>query len=236
MFQNKDVTGVTIQNMTSKKASITDFEGNFSIHASVGDTLVFSAIQFKRKVIPVSKAVFDSSFIQISMEEFVNELNEVTVQPFNLSGNIENDLSGLHLRKDVSAVALGLPNANIRVISQSENKLHDADYGSFLYFYGLGFAINVNKILNRLSGRTKMLAERVKLDEEYGEIKKLEARFLDTALTRELVIPQEHFYDFMRFCEADKDFNFYAFGYDELKLWEFLQQKSISYRKNNGLK
>ena len=80
----KDVTGVTIQNITSQIATITDLEGNFSIRVEVGDTLIFSAIQFKRKQVPISQNLMDSPFIQIPMEEFVNELKEVTVQPFDL--------------------------------------------------------------------------------------------------------------------------------------------------------
>lgn len=233
---NKDVTGITIQNLNSERATITDFEGNFSIRASVGDTLVFSAVQFKRKIVPVSQAFFDSPFVQVSMKEFVNELTEVTVQPYGLSGDINKDVNGLQLEKDVSAEALGLPNANVRIITQSENKLNDADHGKFLYFYGLGFALNLNKTLNRLSGRTKMLKERVALDASYKKTKALEAKFLDSLILAELRIPKDRFYDFIRYCEADNDFKAYSNGYDELILWEFLKKKSVVYRVNNDLK
>ena len=227
--------GVTIQNKTTQQATITDFEGNFSIRARVGDTLVFSAVQLQRKVVPVSNALINSPFVQIPMEAFVNELREVTVQPYGLSGDMEKDVSGLQLQKEVSAEALGLPNADVRIITQSENKLNDADHGRFLYFYGLGFAINVNKIVNRLSGRTKMLKERVRLDAEYENIKKMETKFLDSLILAELRIPKDRFYDFMRFCEVDGDFKEFSNGYDELKLWEFLKTKSVAYRHNNGL-
>jgi len=118
--KNKDVTGVVVQNSTSQKATITDEYGNFSISIALNDTLVFSAVQFKRKVVPVSSSFYNSSFITIRLEEFVNELREVVVQPFNLSGNLDSDLTGLQLEKDVSAEALGLPNADVRIISQSE--------------------------------------------------------------------------------------------------------------------
>jgi len=158
------------------------------------------------------------------------------VQPFGLSGDINKDLNGLILDKDVSAEALGLPNADVRIITQSENKLNDADHGKFIYFYGLGFAVNVNKILNRLNGKTKMLKKRVELDADYEVIKGLEAKFLDSLILAELQIPQTRFYDFIRYCEADSSFKDHASGYDELKLWEFLKKKSGTYRLNNGLK
>lgn len=233
--KNIDVTGVVVQNTTSQKATITDEDGNFSLRVALNDTLVFSAVQFKRKVVPVNSSFYNSSFITITLEEFVNELLEVVVQPFNLSGNLDSDLTGLQLEKDVSAEALGLPNANVRIITQSENKLNDADHGKFAYYYIIALTINLNKVLNRLSGRTKMLKERVALDKRYATTQKVEAAFVDSLLINHLKIPEGNFYEFIRFCESDKKFYSLAEGNDELKLWDFLIQKSIVYRKNNGI-
>ena len=39
----KDVAGVTIQNISTRRATITDSNGNFSIQVKLNDTLVFSA-------------------------------------------------------------------------------------------------------------------------------------------------------------------------------------------------
>ena len=230
-----DVTGITVQNINSGSASITDTEGNFAIKVTLNDTLVFSSVQFKRKKLPINKAIFNTSLVRVVLEEFVNELQEVVVQPYNLSGNLNSDITGLSLSKDVSAESLGLPNANVRIVSQSENKLNDADHGRFLYFYGVGFAVNVNKILNRLSGRTKMLKERVALDKAYSKTQKIEEKFIDSVLVNYLRIPKNDFYDFIYFCEMDEAFKALASENDELKLWQFLIVKSKTYRKNNGL-
>jgi len=233
--KDKDVTGVVVQNSTTKKATITDVVGNFSIQVSLNDTLVFSAVQYKRKIVPISATFYTATFLTIQLEEFVNELEEVVVQPYNLSGNLGTDVVGLKLEKDVSAEALGLPNASVRVISKNENKLHDADHGKFVYYYGLGMIVNVNKILNRISGRTKMLKERVALDKKYKTTQKVEAAFVDSLLIHHLKIPKANFYEFINFAETDTTFYSLAEGDDELKLWEFLIQKSILYRESNGL-
>lgn len=231
---NKDVTGVTVQNLNSKRAAITDFEGHFSIRASLGDSLVFSAVQLKRKVLLVSEGIYNSPFLQIPMEEFINELSEVTVQPFGLSGDIEKDLGGLTLEKDVSAEALGLPNADVRVITQSERKLHDADHGKFLYL-GLGFAVNINKILNRLNGRTKMLKQRVATDKKYAQTQSVRNSVEDSLFLNTLRIPMEKVDDFMYFCEVDREFQQLVSLGDQLKLWDYLLSRSRTYRENNGL-
>ncbi len=233
--KDKDVAAVVVQNMSTKKATITSEDGSFSIQASLNDTLVFSAVQFKRKVIPITTSFYNSSFINVLLEEFVNRLREVVVQPYNLSGNLDSDLSYLKLEKDVSAEALGLPNAAVRVVTQSENKLYDADHGKFAYYYVIALTINLNKVLNRLSGRTKMLKNRVALDKKYKTTQKVEAAFVDSLLIHHLKIPEENFYEFIRFCESDKNFFVLAEGKDELRLWDFLIQKSLTYRENNKL-
>ena len=241
--KNKDVTGVVVQNSTSGKATITSVDGNFTIRVALNDTLVFSAVQFKRKVIPITPSFFNATSLTIPLEEFVNELREVVVQPFNLSGNLDSDLSGLQLEKDVTAEALGLPNAGVRIKTQSERKLLEADSGRFIEFgnykldstFNPTLFINTHKILNRISGRTKMLKERVALDKQYATTQMVEAAFVDSLMINHLKIPKTNFYEFIQFCESDKEFYELAQGNDELKLWEFLIKKSKFYRKNNDL-
>ena len=229
----KDVTGVTIQNITSQIATITDLEGNFSIRVEVGDTLIFSAIQFKRKQVPISQNLMDSPFIQIPMEEFVNELKEVTVQPFGLSGDIAKDVTGLQLEKDVSAEALGLPNAHVRIITQSERKLQEASRG--MYTLRAPLAVNINPIINAITGRTKMLKNRVKDDKRYAQTKKIQNSYADSIFQIHLRIPQEKIDDFMYYCEVDDAFQELISTENRLLIWEYLLNRSKLYRRNNGL-
>ncbi|BFP39802.1 hypothetical protein FGF1_06470 [Flavobacteriaceae bacterium GF1] len=219
--------GITIQNSTARRATITDFDGNFSIQVREGDTLVFSAIQFKRKVLPVSRALLASPFLQIPMEEFVNELQEVTVQPFGLSGDIEKDLSGLQLDKEVSAEALGLPNAEVKIVTQSERKLYEATTGAGI--------VPLNPILNAITGRTKMLKNRIKIDRKYERTLKVQRDFADSIFLAEFKIPKTRMDDFMYFCEVDDEFQRLVSERDQLKIWSYLLDRSKLYRKNNGL-
>ena len=229
----KDVTGITIQNISTTRATITDIQGNFSIRATVGDTLVFSAVQFKRKVLPVTTALFQSSFVQIPMDEFVNELQEVTVQPFGLSGDIEKDLTGLQLEKDVSAEALGLPNAHQNIPTQSERKLQQATFGKFNV--GMILSPPLDPIINMITGRTKMLKNRVRVDKTYQQTQNVQKRYADSIFQTDLKIPKLKIDDFMYFCEVDDTFQELVALGDELRLWDYLLQRSAIYRKNNGL-
>ncbi|MEX0362256.1 MAG: hypothetical protein AB3N10_14865, partial [Allomuricauda sp.] len=216
--------------------TITDSIGNFNILVRPKDTLLFSAVQLKRKIVVVTDSIYHrTSYIVVPMKVFVNELQEVIVQPYNLSGSLTQDLNGLKLKKDVSAEALELPNAHVKIITQSENKLHDADHGKFFYYYVVGAAINVNKILNRLSGRTKMLKERVKLDKKYQQTQDVTSSIVDSLFINELRIPREKISDFMYFCEVDTQFQKLVNEENQLSLWEYLLARGELYRKNNGL-
>ncbi|WP_435624950.1 hypothetical protein [Flagellimonas sp.] len=229
----KDVVGVVIQNITSKKAVITGFDGQFSIQVQVGDTLVFSAVQFIRKTVPISKVIFNTNFVRIPMEEFVNELREVVVQPYNLSGNLSEDVGGLKLEKDVSAVALGLPNAGIRIKTQSERKLQEAAGPKF----NPGMILNppLYPLINAITGRTKMLKNRVKVDNTYARTQRVQDFYVDSLFTATLKIPMEKIEDFMYFCEVDAEFQEVVDSRDKLRIWDFMISKSRAYRENNKL-
>ncbi len=195
--------------------------------------MIFSAVQFIRKVVPISEALMNSPFIRIPLEEFVNELREVTVRPFGLSGDIEKDLTGLQLEKDVSAEALGLPNADVRIITQSERQLQEASKG--MYSLRAPLAVNINPIINAITGRTKMLKNRVKVDKTYARTQQVQKRYADSIFQKDLKIPKIKVDDFMYFCEVDEEFQrLVAFG-DQLRLWEYLLNRSQLYRRNNGL-
>lgn len=231
---DRDVVGVVVQNRGTERAVITDLEGQFSIGVRVGDTLVFSAVHFRRKLLPVSQALYNSSFVDVPMEEFVNELDEVVVRPYNLSGDLSRDLPGLVLEPDVSAEALGLPNAHRRIPTQSERMLQEA--GS-LKGLGLGLLTSVplNPLINAITGRTKMLKERVALDAAYTRTQRVQGSYADSLFVSTLKIPLEKIDDYMYFCEMDPRFGALADGGDPLRLWDFMLEKSRAYRENNDL-
>ncbi|MDR5591139.1 SusC/RagA family TonB-linked outer membrane protein [Christiangramia sp. SM2212] len=67
--------GVTVRVATKNYGTTTNLEGNYSIRANPGDMLVFSFIGFKTQEIRVS----NQSMLNISLEEDVDALEEVTI-------------------------------------------------------------------------------------------------------------------------------------------------------------
>lgn len=233
LANGEDVTGVVVRNATSKRATITDAEGNFTIPVKVNDTLVFLALQFKTKTLPITPLIYNTNFVNVPMEPFVNELREVVVQPFDLTGDLSKDAGKLELPQDVSAEALGLPNARQKIPTQSERKLQQATYGRFNV--GMILTPPLDPIINAITGRTKMLKKRVAVDKKNAQTQRIQQSIVDSLFIDTLKIPKERIADFMYFCEADPNFDGVVGSGDQLRVWQFMIDKSEVYRKNNGL-
>lgn len=235
--ENNDVDGIHVQNTTTNKATITDAYGYFSIPVRLNDTLVFSAIQLQKKEFPITQTLLDTKSIVVLMQEAENALDEVVVMPYNLSGDLSKDANNLK-QEVVTAASLGLPNAYVKKKTQNERKLAEADGGGWIKgvnggLGGVGGAINLHKILNRVSGRTKMLKERVARDEKNVRINELAAYYPDDILIEKLKIPALRVQEFRYYCEVDAGFETLMETKDLLKIWNFLQVKSADFIKNN---
>jgi len=229
----RGVTDVHVMNTTASKATITDAEGNFAISVKLNDTLLFSAVQFKRKSLVVTAAILQSKTIFVPLEDFVNELDEVVVKPYDLSGDISKDMKNLRIGQVVSASTLGLPNANVKPLMQSERLLREASMGPLTL--GTFISVPFNPIINAITGRTKMLKKRVARDKKYLKTQDVRKFYADSLFITQLKIPREKIDDFMYFCEVDVNFDSLVNSDDVMAIWTFLSKKSTIYRENNEL-
>ncbi len=235
---DKDVVGVVVQNITTKDAVITDLEGRFAIMVHEKDTLVFSAVHFLRKTLPITPDLFRSNFIEVPLQEFVNQLKEVVVSPYDLTGDLSRDVDRVVLEKDVTAEALQLPNAHRSIPTQSERRLQEASAMRVMGgggFGGAGGAVSLNPIINAITGRTKMLKNRVKVEKNYAQTQEVQGFYADSLFVATLKIPMEKIDDFMYFCEVDENFQEAVKSQDKLRIWDVIMNKSRAYRKNNDL-
>lgn len=241
--KDADVAATHVSNISSNKGTITDAAGFFVISVQLNDTLVFSAVQFKRKEIVVTLEVLNTDVLNIPLKPSLTELDEVVVTPYNLSGDLKRDINTINVGQIVTASTLGLPNANVKVKTQSERRLFEADNGKFISLgnYKLDstfnpmIMVNLNKILNRVTGRTKVLKKYVAIDKEIALLQKVKRLYPDSVFVQDLKIPELKINDFMNFCEVDSTYNEVVAADDILNIWEFLYRNSLIYRENNGL-
>ncbi len=231
--EDGDVAATHVLNTTTKKAAITDINGFFSIAVRLNDTLVFSAVQYKRKEIVVNASILDSKFLSVPLEESNIALDEVIVMPYNLTGELGRDMRNMDVGPIVSATSLGLPNAHVKPLMQSERLLREASMGPLSI--GMLTSIPFNPIINAISGRTKMLKKRVARDVKYNKSQQLRTEFADSLFVLQLKIPMEKIDDFLYYCEVDANFNATVDSEDLFAIWDFIKQKSFVYRKNNAM-
>ena len=221
-----DVAATHVINLTSKRATITDQNGYFAIAAKLFDTLEFSAVQYKKKIVVVSSAIFESKLISVGLEDALTELDEVTVTPYNLSGNLLADLPTLDLDPIVTASTLGLPNAYVKIPTKAERELSAATANPIMSF---------DPLINAITGRTKMLKKRVERNKLYDRTERVRKFYADSVYQKQLLIPVDRIDDFLYYCEVDPRFQKTVDTHDEIAIWEYLRKKSILYRENNAL-
>ncbi len=236
-----DVAAVHVSNVSLNRGTITDISGYFKISGRLNDTLVFSAVQYQRVELILTSDVLENDMLHIPLRESLTKLDEVVVMPYSLTGDLNRDMGNLKIEPVVSASTLGLPNAYVKVKTQNERKLFEADNGKFIYLgnYSLDSTfnptvmVNFNKILNRITGRTKKLKKYVTLDREIALLRSVKRAYPDSIYVQEFNISKERLDEFFYFCEADTTFTTVAETGDKLKVWEFLQGKSEEYHLNN---
>tara|TARA_R110002020_G_scaffold36362_2_gene109136 strand:- start:702 stop:1499 length:798 start_codon:yes stop_codon:yes gene_type:complete len=98
---------IRIANKNSALFTLSDSNGNFSIPLKIGDTIIFSALQYEEKFIAVNKQILQDEDWQVVLQIKNNELEEVLLVP--LSGKLALDLRKVDLQKPISAASQNIP-------------------------------------------------------------------------------------------------------------------------------
>lgn len=158
-------------------------------------------------------------------------LEEVTVTPYNLSGHLSSDLHSLQLEPEFNGRTIGLPNADLEVMSQSERLLLEADRGKYVRYYGIALVINTHKILNRLSGRTKEFEEQLERENKLQLETKIVTIFSREILAEGLKLPFSEIDGFLSYCMVQDDF-ISLLNADNDEIWKYLENKRLDFRNN----
>lgn len=218
-----DIVSIHVLNKSLGRFTITNEEGAFAIRARVNDTLVFSAVQFRKEELIITPAIYNQGFVKVKLVLKVNELEEVTLRPHNLSGDLSKDLQQVDQEKIVTGVSLGLPNQYVKERTQTERRIYEARTGSGI--------IPLNPILNAISGRTKRLKQQLKLERKAAQQLSVMNSFERRVYSETFNIPDEYIEGFIIYCSLDQDFERIRQRSDQLAMLEYLQTKSKEYNQ-----
>ncbi|WP_282049737.1 hypothetical protein [Maribacter aquivivus] len=243
-----DVSNVLIVNLNSKKSTITDSLGIFSIEVKLKDSVRITAVQYLPKEIAISESHINSSLITIQLIDNVIDLNEVTVTPYNLTGEIDRDIDRLQIEPTVTSYSLGLQNADVTKMTQSERLLQEADRGKYVSlqtiedfgklneifsYAAISVKVNTHKIMNKVSGRTKSLEEMVERDQNMNLEKEIIYKFSKQTIAENFDIPESNVNGFLTYCLSQPDFNALSDSGNMAEIWAYLEIKSVEFKSTD---
>ncbi|MFK7833091.1 MAG: hypothetical protein AB8B52_07435 [Winogradskyella sp.] len=234
LIADDEVEGLHILNKTNIKYTISNEGGSFVIPASVSDTLVISGVKYKLQEVIISAAMMEAEKVRVTLVEDVNELREVVVGKI-LTGSLESDLENSDAEPEINFYDLGIPGYTGKQLTQNERKLFDADSGPNGFIgggpFGAGAGVNLHKLLNKVTGRTKKLKAIVELDNRDACIQRLKNNY-ESLIFENDTLAENLKTEYYLFCQEDDDFLTLCQQNNDIKLIEFLQAKLLIYREN----
>ncbi|WBL21776.1 hypothetical protein [Zunongwangia sp. HRR-M8] len=225
-----DSSLINIVNLTSGRGTSSEATGKFTIKASVNDSILFSSVQFKKKIVVVNSKVYKNAFLEVYLEAAINLLDEVKLP--NLSGNLASDLKNMPIN---DKYALNAPMSLKMPISHEEKLLYTATTGPggkrFKWYAIFLGSVPLDPIINGLSGRTKMLK---KLNKNIKEQNTLETQ-LDlhrTFLIESCNLDEKNLFLFLNHCFSQPEYLELLTADNKLKLLEFYKKESKIFLKN----
>lgn len=172
-----DLEGIYVINLKTEKSTVTEKEGNFSIAAISGDTLLFSSIHLRELRLVLKPEDFQKESYIVKMELTITPLNEVVVKRYD----------------NINAVSLGISPSGMIHRTQAERKLYTAK------------STTGDAILNLISGRTAMLKKEVEVEKKWSYMQLIDNMFDQNHFVSILKIPLEYVKGFKYYAiENDK--------------------------------
>ncbi|WP_117882589.1 carboxypeptidase-like regulatory domain-containing protein [Aureibaculum luteum] len=111
-----ELENIHILNKNSKKGSITDSKGEFTIETKENDTLIITGIQFYYLEIPITNNHIKNKLLSIDLIQKTNELDEVEIK-HNLTGNMTVDSDEIKIAKNVKDGVLDFSKIDLNLVS-----------------------------------------------------------------------------------------------------------------------
>jgi len=123
---------IHVLNTNKNKGVISDQYGNFEIVAEYGDILTFSSVGYQKKTHVVTNKNLIDQNIEIILIPAVNELDEVTITPYSLSGNLHQDLNKITTYEDKLPIytAEEIKNMNLPDFNDAQSPVRNLAYES----------------------------------------------------------------------------------------------------------
>ncbi len=242
--KGEDVEGINIYNKSSQKGTVTNVSGEFIIKVAENDRVFISAMQFQNFTIIIDQGIVDEKKMHIMLNPVINQLDEVLIRPYDLSGNIIADVkrinvTGVDKQYDTSyeTTEFGYEFSADAQTSIKKNKAEEAyhngqeQYGGDLI--GLG-ALLVSAFLPK--NKNKKPTKKEQISEEDMVTNAVQKRFGINYISNTFNIPEDKVNEFIYFVEENGIDKKLLLPENELLLIEYLDEQSKAYLKQSNEK
>ncbi|HET8753285.1 MAG TPA: hypothetical protein VFM59_02910, partial [Salinimicrobium sp.] len=217
-----DAEGITVYNKTTNRGTISTEEGDFMLAVALGDTIAFSAVQFQDFSVVIDQGVIDSGQLNVVINEAVNQLAEVVVRPYDLSGNVAVDVNR------IAVAPTNLPAMSAAEINEAERQFlpdrltvpENSVMGNRFMEHGLNFA-NIFRAI--FASRDQSEFDTIAVEEQILLL------YDDEFFRENLDVEKENINDFISFAEENGLSEEMLKEGNQLDLIEFLIAQSKSY-------
>ncbi len=193
---DRPLESVHIVNLNKVLGTITNKKGEFSISASVNDTLYFSYLGFKSQKIRVTNDMFKFKDTKIALTELAYALEEVIVRPYQLTGYLEIDVKNMPIN---TAYQYSISGLNVGYEAGKKNPSAVTKV--------LGAILNPADLLRNLFGKKPNQMRKLRQVKEDDAIRDLLASKFDReTLTELLQIEKVDIDDILNNCSYSKSF------------------------------
>lgn len=92
------VERATVTNITAETVTITNDIGQFTIFAKEDDVIMISGVAFETKLVKLKASDFEEMIFKIEISQKINQLDEVKIGPYKLSGDLTYDAKRIKVK------------------------------------------------------------------------------------------------------------------------------------------
>ncbi len=220
---------IHILNQTQNLGVISNQDGFFAIRAKQGDTLVVSSIQFALQKHIVQQKDLDADRLEIILDIAVNELEEVRISQYSLTGRLEDDILNIptHTEHLPFWNAAELKQMGVGAFDDGQSPVNNLVLRNEMSTTAVDFMAIGKRIGGVFKNKNKRKIREVPsiLTDVYSQEFFIEG----------LKIPEAEYYNFLEYLNEQPGIMLALRSPDKLKTLEYIIEKSQRFRSILGL-
>ncbi len=196
-YSNLYLNQVYVTNLSTQKTVLSDYTGEFTIPAKLGDAIRFTSIVTERKDITVTKEMLEGRKNMFELRISYYDIEEVVIARFKPSGNLRADIAKLKTGEKTIRLRkmIGLPEA------KGDGQSPQIPLASFA---NGGMNISVNSIYDMISGDRKR-KERLYQYEKMMQSTQMMKNYFGEEYFTSIKIPKNLIQNFLQFIYTSEN-------------------------------